>query len=75
MAKPGKPLPASIAVLGFQMTTQWFDLTQLATSNAVTWTIVGAIPSLDMALVEGHPASVQGTITTNLAHVFRFEYQ
>jgi hypothetical protein len=68
-------IPASPAVFGFQMTTQWFDLAQLATSNAVTWTIANAIPSLDMALVEGHPLGATGTVTNYLAHVLRFEYQ
>ena len=57
------------------MTTQWFDLTQLATSNAITWTVAGSIPSLDMALVEGHPSLATGNVTNYLAHVLRLEYQ
>ena len=68
-------IPAVPAVFGFQMTTQWFDLLQLATSNAITWTVATAIPSLDMALVEGHPSGATGTVSTYLAHVMRFDYQ
>lgn len=68
-------LPAVPQVLGFQMTTQWFDLNQLALSNAFTWQVGTALPGLDMALVEGHPSLPIGNVTTYLAHVFRFEYQ
>lgn len=68
-------IPATPAVFGFQMTTQWFDLAQLATSNAITWTVANSVPSLDMALVEGHPSLATGNVTNYLAHVLRFEYQ
>lgn len=68
-------IPATPSVFGFQMTTQWFDLLQLATSNAITWTVATAIPQLDMALVEGHPNGATGTVSTHLAHVVRLEYQ
>lgn len=68
-------IPATPSVFGFTMTTQWFDLLQLATSNAITWTVANAIPQLDMALVEGHPSLPYGTVSTYLAHVMRFEYQ
>jgi hypothetical protein len=68
-------IPATPSVFGFTMTTQWFDLLQLATSNAITWTVANAIPQLDMALVEGHPSQAFGTVSTYLAHVMRFEYQ
>lgn len=68
-------IPAHPSWFGVQLTTQWFDLTHLATSNAFTWTVAGAIPSLDMALNEGHPSEPIGNVTTYLAHVMRFEYQ
>jgi len=69
------PLPADPSWFGLQLTTQWFDLAQLATSNAITWTVASAIPTLDMALNEGHPAESTGNVTVHLAHVMRFEYQ
>ena len=68
-------IPATPAVFGHTMTTQWFDILQMATSNAITWTVANAIPQLDMALLEGHPSNTFGTVTTYLAHVMRFEYQ
>ncbi len=68
-------IPASPSVFGYQMTTQWFDVLQLATSNAITWTVANAIPQLDMALVEGDPTKSYGTVSTYLAHVMRFEHQ
>ena len=68
-------IPAIPAALGFQMTTQWFDWTQTATSNAIEWTISTSMPTLGMALVEGHPLESTGRATVNHAHVMRFEYQ
>jgi hypothetical protein len=67
-------IPAIPSALGFSMTTQWFDWTQSATSNAVEWVISPAMPSLDMALIEGHPAESAGGMTVNHAHVIRLEY-
>ncbi len=75
MAEVLVPLPAVPQALGFQMTTQWFDLAQMAVSNAISWQVANATPTLDMALVEGNPAGAVGTVTTYLAHVLRFEYQ
>jgi hypothetical protein len=69
------PLPAAPQILGLQMTTQWFELTQLALSNAIRWQLASAMPTLDMALIEGDPAGATGTVTTYLAPVLRFEYQ
>jgi len=69
------PLPADVSWFGVQLSTQWFDLTQLTTSNAFTWTIGNAIPTLDMALNEGHPGDAKGWVTTYLAPVLRFEFQ
>lgn len=68
-------MPASATIFGFQMATQWFDLAQLATSNTYHWTIGGAIPALDMALIEGNPQGTRGNVSNYLAHVLRFEVQ
>ncbi|MBZ0153758.1 MAG: hypothetical protein K8J09_19700 [Planctomycetes bacterium] len=68
-------LPGNAAVLGLSLTTQWIDWAQMATSNAIEWTIAGSVPTLDMALVEGHPSEPTGNVSVHLAHVMRFEYQ
>jgi hypothetical protein len=68
-------IPASITMFGASMATQWFDWPQQVTSNTIRWTIGGALPTLDMALIEGHPAGPTGTITNYLAHVVRLEVQ
>ena len=47
----------------------------MATSNAIQWTIASAVPTLDMALVEGHPSAAGGEVSVHLAHVMRFEFQ
>lgn len=62
-------------MLGLALTTQWLDLTQVATSNALQWTIASTIPTLDLALVEGHPQEASGLASVHLAHVLRFEHQ
>lgn len=68
-------LPPSASWSGFTLTTQWFDVSQLAVSNGFRWT-VGATPSsLDMALCEGNPTNAKGNVTTYLAHVLRLEFQ
>jgi hypothetical protein len=69
------PVPASAMMFGLQMATQWLDLAQLATSNTLHWTIGGAVPALDMALVEGHPLDDKGNVTNYLAHVLRLQVQ
>ncbi len=69
------PIPGNPAVLGLAMTTQWLEWSQMATSNAIEWTIASAVPTLDMALVEGHPLAATGEVSVHLAHVMRFEYQ
>ncbi|MFN3242120.1 MAG: hypothetical protein ACE37K_11455 [Planctomycetota bacterium] len=68
-------LVADPLLLGASMTTQWLDWTQQSTSNAIEWTIASSVPTLDMALVEGHPQSSEGHVSTYMAHVLRFEYQ
>lgn len=66
------PNDSNLQGLGF--TTQWLDLAQDATTDAITWSI-GARHSLDMVTIEGSPNAATGRITTNLAHVLRFEHQ
>jgi hypothetical protein len=68
-------IPADASVFGLQLTTQWFDLGQPAASNAITWSIANQMPTLDMALNEGHPTEQTGNVTVHLAQVMRFEYQ
>ena len=68
-------LPNQSWMFGVQLTTQWFELSQMATSNAITWTVAGAMPTLDMALIEGDPGDATGEVSVHLAHVLRFEYQ
>ena len=68
-------LPGTPQALGMQMTTQWLEWQQLATSNALQWTVCSALPTLDMALVEGDPGEVDGQVSVHLAQVLRFEFE
>lgn len=68
-------LPADPWIFGMRLTTQWLELSQPATSNAVEWTVASAMPTLDMALVEGSPLESFGEVSVHLAQVFRLEYQ
>ncbi|HEB53120.1 MAG TPA: hypothetical protein ENI87_07700 [bacterium] len=68
-------VPAIPQALGFTLATQWFDWTQAASSNAIEWTLATALPTLDMATVEGHPLSTSGTANVHIAPVLRLEYQ
>lgn len=68
-------LPDDPWVYGLTLTTQWLDMTQLATSNAIQWTVASAMPTLDMALVEGSPLDVTGEVSVHLAQVMRIEYR
>jgi hypothetical protein len=68
-------VPTTSSLFGIGLATQWFDWPQWATSNTIDWKIGGAISSLDMALIEGHPLDPTGNVTNYLAHVFRFEVQ
>ena len=68
-------LPNQSWMFGVQLTTQWFELSQMATSNAITWTVAGAMPTLDMALIEGDPGDATGEVSVHLAHVLRLEYR
>lgn len=60
---------------GLTLTTQWFDWTQQATSNALEWTIAASAPSLDMASIEGHSGSPTGKASVHIAPVIRLEHQ
>jgi hypothetical protein len=68
-------IPATPAVFGVTMTTQWLEWSQMATSNAIEWSVASQIPTLDMALLEGHPQEATGELTVHLAHVIRLEWQ
>jgi hypothetical protein len=68
-------IPDDAAVFGTTMTTQWFECSQSATSNAIEWTIAGTIPSLDITSIEGRPIFSEGNVAVCHAHVLRFEYQ
>ncbi len=68
-------LPGDPSALGVTMTTQWLEWSQMATSNAIEWTVAASVPTLDMALCEGDPSEAQGNLTVHLAHVWRFEFQ
>jgi hypothetical protein len=68
-------LPAHPWTFGLTLTTQWFDLLQPATSNAIQWTVGSQIPALDMAHVDGDPSDARGHVTIHLAPVYRFEHQ
>jgi len=68
-------IPADPWVFGLTLTTQWLDLSQPATSNGIRWTVASTMPSLDMALVEGHPSDARGEVSVHMAHVLRFEHQ
>lgn len=61
--------------LGLTFTTQWLEIDQWQTSNAIEWTTPSSVPQLGMALVEGHPSEPTGEVSVHLAHVLRFEYQ
>jgi hypothetical protein len=68
-------IPSQPWTLGMQLATQWLDLAQPASSNAIRWTIANNIPTLDMALIEGHPLETTGEVSVHLAHVIRLDYQ
>lgn len=67
-------IPDSSALFGTTMTTQWFDWSQLAMSNAIEWTVAGAMPTLDMTAIDGDASQASGQVSVHLAHVLRFEH-
>jgi hypothetical protein len=75
VATYGLQIPNANWVLGAQMTTQWLDLVAQNSSNAVTWTVATAAPTLDMALFDGVASDTTGNVSVYLAHVLRLEYQ
>jgi len=68
-------LPNASWAFGLTLTTQWLDLSQPATSEALQWTIANAMPTLDMAVLEGTPTDPAGILSVHRAHVMRFEYR
>ncbi|MCB9886117.1 MAG: hypothetical protein H6838_11535 [Planctomycetes bacterium] len=69
-------LPGDPWLFGLTLATQWFDLAQPATSNALQWTVAAQLPTLDMAFCEGHPSQPQAEVVAPYrAHVLRFEFQ
>lgn len=66
-------LPAAPWLYGFTLTTQWFDLIQPATSNALRWSVGSSTPTLDLAHLDGVPGDAAGNLTVHLAPVYRFE--
>lgn len=68
-------LPGTTAAVGLSLTTQWIDLAQMATSNAIEWTIASSVPTLDMAFLEADPSESSAHVSVHCAHVWRFEYQ
>lgn len=70
------PIPNSPWVLGATFGSQWMDLQQnFSTSNGVSATFSATVPSLGMCSIQGEVNSAHGIVTTNLAHVLRFDYQ
>ena len=67
-------LGTDASFLGLTCTTQWLDLMTMHTSNALQWTTSALVPTLGMALNEGHPNEATGEVSVHLAHVMRFEY-
>ncbi len=67
------PIPNTAAVVGLGLTTQWVDLMQQASSNAIAWT-VGSVPTMDMVYLGGVPADPVGNLCLDIAHVLRFEH-
>lgn len=68
-------IPDDAAVFGTSMTTQWFEFSQLTTSNAIEWAIAAALPSTDLTSIEGDPNAPEGNVAVGHAHVLRFESQ
>ena len=67
-------VPNSSTVFGFTMTTQWVDWSQMASSNAIEWSIANTAPTIEMAMIEGDASSPTGMPRPYMGHVMRFEY-
>ncbi len=68
-------LPGDPWIFGLSLATQWLDLNQPATSNAIAWTVANQIPTLDMAYIDGVPGEPIGLVTVHHAPVYRFEHR
>ena len=68
-------VPDDVAMFGASLTAQWFDLSQLATSNAMECAVASQMPTLDMSVVDGLAAEPDGLATVHISHVMRFEHQ
>jgi hypothetical protein len=68
-------IPNHPGLLGASMATQWFEPSQMVSSNTLLWTIAPSAPVQNLTLVEGHPAEAEGTVSVHLAQVLRFESQ
>ena len=60
--------------LGVEIGTQWLELTNWNVSNGIKWTVASTMPTLDMAMVHGHPTEPTGQRTVNVAHIVRIEH-
>lgn len=67
-------IPNHPNLFGYAATTQWIDVTQMATSNAIAWHVANTAPSLDLARIEGHPNDPRGITSPCSGHVMRFEH-
>lgn len=67
------PIPNTPTITGASLTAQWVEWTQMASSNAITWT-VGGVPGINMAHVDGFATDPTGELFVDLAHVMRFEH-
>ena len=68
-------IPDSPAMFGATVATQSFHIASLTSSNTIEWTVASAFPQLDMASIDGVPASPDGHLSTAIAHVLRIEHQ
>jgi hypothetical protein len=69
------PLPNEPWILGASMASQWAGVPSWTVTNGVQWTVGTAIPTLDMAHIEGNANDVDGVVAVHQAHVIRFEFQ
>lgn len=67
-------LPNQPFFLGVEIGTQWLELTNWNVSNGIKWTVASTMPTLDMAMVHGHPTEATGQRTVNVAHIVRIEH-
>jgi hypothetical protein len=68
-------IPDDPAFFGVTLAAQWFDWTQLASSNAMYAAVAATMPALDMVVIDGDATEASGLPSVYMAHVLRFEYQ